>query len=95
MVAQLDEKRLLEADLPRLYSEFEMAKQRLEEAMKPLQEAINKAWDAVRSAENRLLQLSGVEGRLIHSCRDPEILERESQLSDRRKELTEANDQYL
>lgn len=75
-------------EVPKLEQAHEKAKAEYSEAVNKLQPKVMAAFTAWNSAHHQMLALTSVEGRLLESCRDPNLLDRQNEIHAKRTELT-------
>ncbi len=89
LASQLNRKKEVEKLVPKLEAEHEETKRNYDAAIAKLSPIVADAYQRATAAQNEQLQLMGVESRLIGTCMNPAIFEREAELLALRLELFE------
>jgi prefoldin subunit 5 len=73
--------------IARLTTEHEQLQQKLNAAIAKYQPGISEAFTAIHQLEQQILSATGAEPKLLHSCFDKTLLDREAELNGRHIEL--------
>jgi hypothetical protein len=79
----------LQASVARLTASKEQLQEKLNAAIAKYKPGIDEAFTAIHQLEQQILSATGAEPRLLHSCFDKTLLDRETELIARRTNLLE------